>query len=98
MSELKTHRFMTSVTTTAASATYLTDYRFNDIPQRTIQGILTSGAKVNLYTYMSPSDETVGHLVSTFDASSFSTVIEGPVAKIKIEMVSGGTAWVEGLV
>lgn len=95
---LKTHRFFDEVTTTGETAQYLTDYRFGGATERTIQGVLTSGAQVKLYTYTSPTDETVEHLVSTFAASTFSTVIDGPVAKIKVEMVSGGTAWIEGLV
>jgi hypothetical protein len=96
--ELKYFKFLDGVTTTAASATFLTDYRFNDVPQRTIQGVLTSDAHVQLYTYLDRDMNGTEHFVSTFTASSFSTVIEGPVAAIKVVMVSGGTATVDGLV
>lgn len=101
MSQLITHRFFTSVTTTAASASFLTDYRFNDIPQRTIQGVLAGEAHVELYTYLDRSDEAVEYLASTFTATAnptFQYFINGPVAKIKCVMVSGGTATIEGLV
>lgn len=97
--ELKEFRFLDGSTSASASGVYLTDFRFNDIPERTLQGVLTSGAGINIFTYANRSDETVEHLVSTFTASSFSTVIQGPVAKIKVEKVgTTGTAWVEGLV
>ena len=96
---LTQHTFMSSVTASGASASYLTDYRFDTATERTIQGMLTSGASIALYTHVNLTSENTRVLVSTFSSSSFVTIIEGPVAKIEVVKTSGGgTAWVDGLV
>lgn len=96
---LNQHTFLSAATTVSTSSKYLTDYRFNDQTQRTLQGTLTGGAAVNIYTYVNTQNENTKHLVSTFTASAFSTVIDGPVAAIEVVKAgTTGTAWVDGLV
>ena len=97
--QLRTHRFLTNESAQGAESTYLTDFRFNDIPDRTIQGVLLDGAEVSIFTYLDKEDDTVAHLVGTFSDPSFSTVIQGPVARIQVvKSNTAGTASVEGLV
>ena len=100
MTQRKAFTFLSSATASNASGSYLTDYRFEDgSAKRTIQGTLTGGSAVALYTYVHPTDETTGVLVSSYTTSSFTAVIEGPVAKIKVIKTSAtGVADVQGLV
>ena len=97
--QLNTHTFLNGATAASASGLFFTDYRFNDIPERTIMGTLTSGAEVRVLAYVDPVNFLVAHTVSTVSASSFSLVVAGPVAAIKVEKVgASGTATVQGLV
>lgn len=96
---LNTHTFFDGEVSASVSASYLTDYRFGGDTDRTLMGTLTSGAEINIYAQVDPADTGIKHLVSTVSASSFSLVLDGPVAKITIEKVgSSGTANVQGLV
>ena len=96
---LNQHTFLSATTTAGTSSKYLTDYRIGDKIERTLQGTLTSGATVQLYTHVNLTNENTRHLVSTFSTSSFSTVIDGPVAAVEIvKSGASGTAWVDGLV
>jgi hypothetical protein len=96
---LNIHRFLTAATTASASGSYATDYRFPTAVNRSIFGKLTGGARADLYVCANPLDLTVEVLASSFTTSSFSTIIEGPIAMIRVEKVgTTGTAWVEGLV
>lgn len=96
---LNQHTFLSATTTASTSSKYLTDYRIGDKIERTIQGTLTGGAGVNIYTHVNLQNENTKHLVSTIVASSFSLVIDGPVAAIEVVKAgTTGTAWVDGLV
>ena len=61
-------------------------------------GFIDEGAAVNLYTHVNLKNENTRTLVSSY-TSSFTAVVEGPVAKIEVVKVGpDGTAWVDGLV
>lgn len=98
MPTLNLHNFLTSASVCGTSGSYLTDWVGGEQPERSLIGTLTAGAHIDVFVYLD-KNETIEHKVSTISASSFSLVLDGPVAKIKvIKTVASGTANVQGLV
>ena len=96
---LTSYRFLDGATAASASATYLTDFRWQQHDVRSLTGRLDGGAQVTVTVYNSRTSSDIPVLVSTYSTSSFLLRLDYPVARIKVEKVGAtGTAYVEGLV
>lgn len=108
MTQRTVHTFFTSATAASVTGSARTDFRFEDGgTQRTLFGILTSGAEVNVYIYPD-SAQSIEHLESTISigsscyttaTNSFLEVFNGPFSVIEVRKAgTSGTATVIGVI
>ena len=101
---------MVSSSTASAGGTFKCDYRFDDGgSQRTLFGLLTGGAEVNVYINFYDANGalslrhleevvSVGSSVYTSATQTFSLVLNGPIEEIEVRRVgTSGGATVMGI-
>lgn len=99
MTQRTLHTFMSAETASGARDTYFPDYRFEaGSPRRTLQGIVSNGGAVAIYTGVDPNSSSEV-LVSVFTSTTFNFVLDYPIARITAVKTSGaGAITLKGLV